>query len=309
MKKASLYKLFTISLRDILSAYGHNPLVRGFLRLIFAIPALRFALFMAQCDREIPQRGLREASRKLLRRFYRGVTVLGEKPHREGGLLIVANHPGVGDSLALLSSLERDDIRLVAGEREFFFALPNLLPYLILVPEDPSKRTGVLRAMVDDLRQGKTVILYPAGEIEPDPFLHPDESFLKPWSSAIGLLVRLAQQGGFHFRIQPAISAQVLPPHVLGPSYAKKPALRNTLERKAVGKIIGLGRATSDSILLVWGPGISSQPLSGLSASAVTDKVMDETIDAFHRFVPIGETAGLLNRRLGHPLQQDRIGT
>lgn len=309
MKKASLYRLFTISLQDILSAYGPNPIVRGFLRLLFAIPALRFAHFMAQFDGHITQLGLCEASKRLLRRFYRGVTVHGEKPHQEGGLLIVANHPGMGDSLALLSSLERDDIRLVAGERKFFFALPNLLPYLILVPEDPSKRTGVLRAMVDDLKQGKTVILYPAGEIEPDPFLHPDESFLKPWSPAIGLLVRLAQQGGFHVTIQPAVSAQVLPPHVLGRRYVQRPALREKLERQAVGKIIGLGRAKADSIMLFWGPDISSQALSGLSASAVTDKVMDETINAFHRFVPIRETAGLLNRRQGHPLQQDRFGT
>mgnify|MGYP005848196295 FL=1 len=337
MKKASLIRLYQISLRDMLAAYPKNPIIRFILSLLFTVPALRFAYLLVRFNEDISRKGLQGAAQRLLREFYRGVSQYRESPGaeraphespssagsayenpgpaREGpqvfsqvssqvsskGLLILANHPGVGDSLALLSVLERQDIFLVAAEREFFYALPALIPYLILVPEDPAKRNGVVRAMLGALKAGATVVLYPAGEIEPDPMVHPESAMLKPWSTVIGLLVRLARHGVFDFSIDCAITANVLPPHVLGKGRAKNRADQEKREKRALGKIIGLGAAKQDQIILVWPYHLKAVDLPEASAEVLTSHIMDEVVSRFHRCFPVGKNGSPFQRRAAHP--------
>jgi 1-acyl-sn-glycerol-3-phosphate acyltransferase len=310
MNKASLIRLFKISLRDMLASYPPNPFLRFLLGILFAVPALRFAHLLVRFNDDIARKGIQEAAQSLFKEFYRSVQVHGEPPalpaggtgETSQGLLIVANHPGVGDSLALLSVLDRPDIYLVAAEREFFFALPALLPYLILVPEESAKRNAVVRAMVRALQQGETVVLYPAGEIEPDPILHPASAMLKSWSTVIGLLVRLARQGSFDFTIASAITANVLPPHVLGTTGAKTKEAQEKREKRALGKIIGLGAAKQDPVILVWPYQVRASTLAGDSAEAITGHIMDEVIGRFHRSFPVGESGGLFQGRPAHSL-------
>uniref|UniRef100_A0A7C3EJT0 Phospholipid/glycerol acyltransferase domain-containing protein n=1 Tax=Gracilinema caldarium TaxID=215591 RepID=A0A7C3EJT0_9SPIR len=312
MNQASLIRLFKISLRDMLASYPENPFLRLLLSIIFALPALRFAYLLVRFNGDISRKGVQPAAERLFREFYRSVQVHGKPPTEptEGvgkapqgtlaqgkpptGLLIVANHPGVGDSLALLSVLARPDIHLVAAERDFFYALPALLPYLILVPQDPVKRNGVVRAMVKALKQGETVVLYPAGEIEPDPILHPESTMLKSWSTVIGLLVRLARQGSFDFSIATAITANVLPPHVLGKAGAITKEAQEKREKRALGIIIGLGAAKRDPVILVWPYQVRASILPNDSAEAITGHIMDEVISRFHRDFPVGEAGSLL---------------
>lgn len=273
--------LVRITLKDLLDAYPRNPAVRLGLSAAFFLPALVFSRRLERFSRDIGVLGLREAARGLLGKFYLGVRVRGDGPPGEGGLLVLCNHPGVGDSLALLSALERRDARIVAGEREFFRALPELSDLLIPVPDDPGKRIGTLRAMARDLKAGRTVVLYPAGSIEPDPLLHPDEEPLKPWSSAAGLLVLLAAREGFRFSLKPVLVGGVLPPHAVGgpPSgaaSAETAPTREVREKRAVGRIIGLAAARRDTIALAWGRTFPSEDFAGRSAGEITALIMAE---------------------------------
>jgi hypothetical protein len=274
-------ELLRISLKDLLDAYPRRRALRLGLSILFCFPALAFSVRMARFSRNIGKLGLREAARRLLEEFYAGVRVCGNGPPAEGGLLVLSNHPGVGDSLALIAALERTDVRIVAGEREFFRALPGLASSLIPVPEDERKRIGVLRAVAGDLRAGRTVILYPAGRIEPDPLLHPERYPLEEWSSAVGLLVVLAAREGFRFGLKPALVGGVLPARLFEgrpppPSAGGDEAGWKLMERRAVGRIIGLAAARRDAVTLAWGRTLMSDRFAGLSAEEITARVMDE---------------------------------
>lgn len=324
MKNASLIRLFRISLRDMLQSYPSSPVLRFVLSLIFALPTLRFAYLLVRFNRDIYQRGLKDAAGTLLKRFYRGVAVYGKNPFSakakksygdrageqpSGGLLVLANHPGIGDSLALLSVLDRRSVHLVVSERDFFYALPALGPYLILVSENPAKRNGVIRAMLEALHRGEAVVLYPAGEIEADPFLHPESPMLKQWSSVIGLLIRLARQGAFEFSIVSALCANVLPPRIMGRRKLHTEEQREVREKRAVGKIIGLGAAKHEQVVLLWGFRARSSGLPDISAAALTDRIMNEVINSFHRCFPVGKGSSFVEGRRSHAVQELAVGS
>jgi hypothetical protein len=116
--------------------------------------------------------------------------------------MVVSNHPGVVDALVLFSALNRDDVRVVANERMFFKALPNLSQHLIAVATDPNRRIETLRRMDHSLRAGSALVLFAAGEIEPDPRYAPkDAGVLRRWSSVIGVMSRIAARTGAEFPV------------------------------------------------------------------------------------------------------------
>src|SRR5215208_3711940 len=105
----------------------------------------------------------------------RRVAVEGrENVPREGPLLIAANHPGLGDSLALFATIPRTDLRVVAAVRPLLDALPNTSRYLLTVAEASPGRFGLVRAATRHLRDGGAVLTFPGGRIEPDPAVLPD---------------------------------------------------------------------------------------------------------------------------------------
>jgi hypothetical protein len=107
----------------------------------------------------------------------------------------------LGDTLALLASLNHDEVCLVAKNNAFLSPLETLRANLIFV--DGGSNVGVLLAVTGALRAGKTVVLYPAGAIEPDPaWLHPGEPDLLPWSRSVDTLVQAARRTGFSFDVQ-----------------------------------------------------------------------------------------------------------
>jgi hypothetical protein len=123
------------------------------------------------------------------------------------------------DTVALLSSLgSRPDLRVIALDRPFLRALPNVARHLILVPDHDVGRTGVLRAGVKHLKLGGALLTFPAGEIEPDPAtfgLRKALDSARRWSDSFVLFARCVPQVQFI----PAIVSNVISPeaqrHVL----------------------------------------------------------------------------------------------
>ena len=95
---------------------------------------------------------------------------------REGPVLVVSNHPGLADAVALFATMPRDDLRVIAAERPFLSALPNTSRALIPVPDTPTGRPGAVRVAARHLRRGGAVITFPGGKIEPDPAVLPGAS-------------------------------------------------------------------------------------------------------------------------------------
>jgi hypothetical protein len=202
---------------DLLSAFGLGGLRRGVasrsLGLLSRVPARRLARQVATYDRVVGESGLGAGGAWALERMARRVEVEGrENVPREGPLLIAANHPGLGDSLALFATIPRTDLRVVAAERPLLKALPNTSRYLLTVAEASPGRFGLVRAATRHLRDGGAVLTFPGGRIEPDPTVLPGAAeALERWSGSIDLFARLVPG----LTVVPAIVSGVLSPAAL----------------------------------------------------------------------------------------------
>jgi Acyltransferase len=183
------------ALLESLGVAGQRAMLRTLLRPL----AERFAHTVRRFDDEVGKGGLSAGSDWLVRRMAGGVIVAGaEQIPASGPLLILANHPGMTDTVALFASLAaRRDLLVIAQDRPFLRALPHVARHVIFVAEDGASRTRVLRAAARHLMLGGALLTFPAGAIEPDPSAAgPSRAIdaLQDWSASFVLLAR-AQPG------------------------------------------------------------------------------------------------------------------
>lgn len=193
-----LEALTQINIQDFLVSLGLENLRRGrkLAEALCWVPSRRFAHQMIAYDQDVAQNGLSAASRRALNNYVGGLEVVGaENLPAEGPLLVLSNHPGMTDTLALFASLPRPDLQIVAAVRPFLQNLYNVNPYLIYVPDDPAQRMGVVRSAVAHLRRAGAVLTFPAGKIEPDPASMPGaEESLVAWSESVAIFTRMAPE-------------------------------------------------------------------------------------------------------------------
>jgi hypothetical protein len=178
--------LFEVNIDDILQAFGWRgvPALRWLVRHIARLPALRFAREMTLFDEAVEACGITAAARSHLALYVRGMRAHGmERIPREGPVLLLSNHPGMTDTLALFSSIPRADLLAIAVDRPFLRALPFASRSLIFIPDEREKRFTAMRRAVTHLRAGGALLTFPAGEIEPDPAALPGAvQALERWS-------------------------------------------------------------------------------------------------------------------------------
>jgi hypothetical protein len=187
--------LTRVCVDELLEAFGLGGLRCGRrpLELLSQVPAKRLALQVATYDEIVGESGLAAGGAWALERMARRVEVEGrENVPPEGPLLLVANHPGLADALALFAVVPRRDLRVVAAERPFLEALPNTSRYLIFLTGESARRSGAFRVATRHLRGGGAVLTFPGGEIEPDPAVLPGAvEALMRWSESLDLFARL----------------------------------------------------------------------------------------------------------------------
>ncbi len=193
-----LEKLARINVDDLLISLGaaDRPLMRALLRAIFLPAGRRFAEMMLDYDDGVAGQGLAGGARRILARMHASVTASGgEHIPAAGPVLILSNHPGMTDTVALFASLAREDIKVVAADRPFLRALPATSRRLIYVSDDNQARLAPLREIAAHLRSGRGILTFPAGSIEPDPASMPGaRQALETWSDSIGFFVRMAPE-------------------------------------------------------------------------------------------------------------------
>jgi 1-acyl-sn-glycerol-3-phosphate acyltransferase len=146
-------------------------------------------------DRALGEVGMVHGSALIVDDATGGLVVDGrEHVPATGPLLIVANHPGLSDAVALLAALGRDDAWIVAANYPFLRALRLASQRFLFVSDDRGTRLSTIRRIVSALRRNETVVLFPAGGLELDPALSRCAALasLTTWSRSIELLVRLA---------------------------------------------------------------------------------------------------------------------
>ncbi len=188
-------ELAQLSADEMVSALGvrraPEPVRRGLALPFFAL-SRRLGQTLAEMDRDIAELGLPDAARRALGAF--GVTLkeTGKVP-KTGACVVLGNHPGAYDALALMAALGRSDLLILAADRVFLRALPRLSQHLLFVGNTPGERAATLKRAVSRLRSGGAVLHFPAGQIEPDADFEPDSStILAPWQPGVRALLRAA---------------------------------------------------------------------------------------------------------------------
>lgn len=197
MQSSALETLIHVNTNDVLTAVGldrPHPL-QGVVRWACRPLARRFSEQLLQFDQLNGAEGLHIGARFILRQHTRAVYVNGaEQIPTSGPLLLLANHPGLGDAAAVFATFPRPigELRTLGLERDFLRALPNTLRHIIPMPNDPGQRTARVREAMRHLKSGQVLLLYPAGRIEVDPAIATAGALesLPTWSDSIRLFVR-----------------------------------------------------------------------------------------------------------------------
>ena len=189
--------LTQINLDDLISSFGwqNRPFLARLLRRTFSSPPQTFAHQMVEFDSAIPTHGLVEASRCAIRYYVDDLRIFGRDRIPNSAFLALSNHPGMTDTLSLFVALDRPDLRIIALDRPFLNALPNMSKQLAYVTDDASSRISMVRHLSTHLRNGGAALTFPAGHIEPDPDIQPGAvESLFAWTDSAAVFVRLAPE-------------------------------------------------------------------------------------------------------------------
>lgn len=210
-----LEHLTQVCVDDLISAFGLGGISHGraVMESISRIPARRLARQILTYDGIVGESGLGTGGAWALKRLSRNNRIEGqENVPRDGSLLLVSNHPGLADAVALFAATPRDDLRVIAADRSFLDALPNTSRHLLTVAESSAGRWGVARAAARHLRSGGAVLTFPGGRIEPDPAILPGAvRALDHWSSSADLFARLTPG----LAVVPVVVSGVISPSAL----------------------------------------------------------------------------------------------
>jgi hypothetical protein len=213
--------LTRINLADMLDNFGLGRLRlgRGAVERVCRAPAQALAERAVAFDRCVGEAGLQGAARQWLLSWVNRLDIVGAQHiPTSGGMILAANPPGLADTLAILSSVPRSDLRLISADRPFVRALENVAQRAFFVSDRSGEKTVMIRQVARYIQQGGAVLIFPAGKIEPDPVVMTGAvESLQTWSDSLGLFVRLAPL------------AVVVPTVVSGVVY--KPALHHPLTR------------------------------------------------------------------------------
>ena len=257
---ARLREFHAICRRDLasLSGVGNSPVGRWLLDTILGGQLRQFADNMASFNLGLETDGLATAAATLCARY--GGTVVAEGLERvppDGPILLVSNHPGMFDTLGIFATIPRADIRAIARPQPLLGMLSSLESNLLMLPDEGAGRAGSLRQILQSLRAGGALLIYPAGHLEPEPMLVGRHGLrgpaatetLGPWSSGVGTLVKLAARQGVPLKVVPTSLVGVLSTSTwrwFGPLLRLRKTLRGREDLIAVLQVAfpGLGPTT-----------------------------------------------------------------
>jgi 1-acyl-sn-glycerol-3-phosphate acyltransferase len=251
--------------------------VRRLIRPVADHVAGRFITY----DRALGEAGLRHGSAWIVDDATGGLAVEGREhvPSR-GPLLVVANHPGLSDAVALLAALGREDAWIVAANYPFLHALRLANRRFLFVGDDRAGRLSTFRRILRTLRRGETVVVFPAGGLELDPDLSRDaaRASLATWSRSIELLARLARDTV----VLPTTVRGVVSRSAFDHPMARRRALLKERQRMASLLQLALPSYRAERVRVAFGTPITSDGTRDVHAAVV---------DAMHALIgPIGRS-------------------
>nr|MBI9044709.1 1-acyl-sn-glycerol-3-phosphate acyltransferase [Anaerolineaceae bacterium] len=169
----------------------NKRLIREALRPLIHKAVMRVAEVSCKFDQKAGEDGLHGASKLVQDDFLSRLDVQFNTPiPEEGPLLIISNHPGGMESIALMAGLNRPDIHIFANQRPYFLALKNLSKFMVYQDPQENSHFLALKKALEVLRKGQALIMFPYGTLEPDPALIDGaEKLIQNWSRSISLFL------------------------------------------------------------------------------------------------------------------------
>jgi hypothetical protein len=182
-------------------------------------PAQRMSRLLVSLDRNIAQEGWNLAVNQFLGNFVTSVQLHGaETIPKQGPLMVVCNHPAAYDVVILAASIKRDDLKIIASDIPLVQILPNIAKHSIPVPYHIPSRLQTVRSALQHLKNDGAILLFPRGNVEPDPAVSPGaEQSLSGWSPSIELFLR---------RMPQTISVVAVASGVLSEKWFKNPLIK-----------------------------------------------------------------------------------
>jgi 1-acyl-sn-glycerol-3-phosphate acyltransferase len=183
---------------QLMSVMGlkHPNWVARFLYPIFHIPTQRMSRLVVKLDRNIARNGWNSAINQFLVNFVTDVHMHGEEMiPKQGPLMVVCNHPAAYDVVILAACIRRDDLKILASDIPIVQMFPHISKHSIPVPYHIPSRLETVRSTIQHLKNGGAILLFPRGNVEPDPAVSPGaEQSLSGWSTSIELFLRKVPQ-------------------------------------------------------------------------------------------------------------------
>ena len=175
-----------------------NKLTQEIIHLIFGRAIFRFSKLALELDHQVEQHGSMIGARWLLPHFVSGHETSGtELIPKEGPLIIASNHPASYDGLVVAAHISRSDFKIIIGEIPPYRHLPNISRHVIFSPQVKNTfgRMQTVRNAIRHLKDGRALLIFPRGNIEPDPAFmpNPDAEF-HLWSRSLEIFLRSVPQ-------------------------------------------------------------------------------------------------------------------
>ena len=198
---------------------GRSGLQRMLIRPLVWLPASRFARVAARFDQHVPEEGIPGGARQLLGDLRIRVLARGaDRIPTRGPLLIVSNHPGAYDSVAIASQVPRADLKILASDVPFLRAVPHTNQKFIYVPSQSNGKMAALRQAIQHLQSGGALMIFAHGDVEPDPgFMQGAWEAIGDWSASVEVMLR---------KVPEAWLQVVIASDVLFAAYVRSPLTR-----------------------------------------------------------------------------------
>ncbi len=166
-------------------------LARGLHPLLHA-PIQRMSQLLVQVDLDIPVDGWNAAVSRFLDHFITQLHLHNAwNLTAQGPLMVVCNHPAALDVVILSAAIKRDDLKIVASDIPILQMFPYIRQHIIPVFYDISLRLRTVRDTIRHLEQGGAILIFPRGDVEPDPAVSPGALHsLDGWSPSVELFLR-----------------------------------------------------------------------------------------------------------------------
>jgi hypothetical protein len=161
---------------------------------IFRSPTRRMAGYLVEADRNTAMIGWNSAVKRFAAHLVSDVQLSGQEHIPQNGpLMVIANHPAAYDVVILAGCIPREDLKIIASDIPIVQMLPHIRQHSIPVPYHIPSRLQTVRSTIQHLKAAGSILIFPRGNVEPDPQVSPGAGqSLAGWSASIELFLRNA---------------------------------------------------------------------------------------------------------------------